>query len=170
MIIDTRRYPHGEAIGNELPTPEKVPGYVFAGWFTEREGGEQVSPQWQVTSSCTLYAHWEVDPYYVPETDENNGNSGEGGDDNPTNGGENNSGEDNSGSGETNTNENNTTNENQETGGNSSGNIEDDNTITEVEPDNQENGGTENGTTEDSGNSGGDGTGDSSPKEPPLMR
>ena len=43
----------------DLPTPTKD-NYVFAGWFTEREGGTQVTANTisDVHHSQTLYAHW----------------------------------------------------------------------------------------------------------------
>ena len=35
-------------------------GYVFAGWYTEKEGGTRISPSSpvQITANQTLYAHW----------------------------------------------------------------------------------------------------------------
>lgn len=43
----------------ELPTPTRV-GYAFAGWFTEADGGEQVTAEtsFNRTENQTLYAHW----------------------------------------------------------------------------------------------------------------
>lgn len=41
----------------ELPLPENE-GHSFLGWFTERDGGTQVTGQTLVTESRTLYAHW----------------------------------------------------------------------------------------------------------------
>ena len=41
----------------ELPTPTRE-GYTFAGWFTEKDGGTQVTKDTVVTASHTLYAHW----------------------------------------------------------------------------------------------------------------
>ncbi len=40
-----------------LPTTERE-GYIFEGWFTEAEGGTQISSDTQVTSDKTYYAHW----------------------------------------------------------------------------------------------------------------
>ena len=37
-------------------------GYTFLGWFTEAEGGTKVTEDTPVTGSCTLYAHWQVNP------------------------------------------------------------------------------------------------------------
>lgn len=49
-----------------LPTPRKT-GYLFIGWFTEREEGDQVFPSTNMTSSYddSLYAHWRGNPYTV---------------------------------------------------------------------------------------------------------
>ena len=46
----------GYALGS-LPTPEKE-GYLLDGWFTEAEGGTQVTEDSAVTKSMTLYAQW----------------------------------------------------------------------------------------------------------------
>ena len=40
-----------------LPTPERD-GFAFAGWFTEAEGGTQVTVDMIVTGNLMLYAHW----------------------------------------------------------------------------------------------------------------
>ena len=50
----------GEAYGS-LPAATRT-GYVFAGWFTEADGGTQVSADSTVPdSAATLYAHWTPD-------------------------------------------------------------------------------------------------------------
>lgn len=43
----------------KLPTPTKQ-GYDFAGWFTEKTGGEQILAESSVSTAAnqTLYAHW----------------------------------------------------------------------------------------------------------------
>ena len=41
-----------------LPTPQERDGYIFAGWFNAKEGGEQVFEGDTVTDDITLYAHW----------------------------------------------------------------------------------------------------------------
>lgn len=48
----------GDAIG-ALPMPEKAE-YLFLGWFTSREGGEQITAETvsSFTADTTLYAHW----------------------------------------------------------------------------------------------------------------
>jgi len=42
-----------------LPTPTRE-GYTFAGWYTELEGGTQITSDtiFNATSDQTLYAHW----------------------------------------------------------------------------------------------------------------
>ena len=40
-------------------------GYKFAGWYTERDGGEQFTDFEKVTESRTLYAHWTPETYGV---------------------------------------------------------------------------------------------------------
>ena len=49
-----------------LPEPTKT-GYLFAGWFTAKNGGSQVTSATKVsiTSSHTLYARWTADGYKV---------------------------------------------------------------------------------------------------------
>ena len=44
------------AIG-ELPTPTRA-GYTFAGWWTEAEGGMEVTATTTVAADMTLFAHW----------------------------------------------------------------------------------------------------------------
>lgn len=53
---------HGEAYG-ELPVASR-PGYTFAGWTTERNGGELVTADTVVTAleDHALYAHWNRVP------------------------------------------------------------------------------------------------------------
>ncbi len=41
-----------------LPVPMRE-GYKFIGWFTEKEGGEQITEDSIVVKEQTLYAHWE---------------------------------------------------------------------------------------------------------------
>ena len=40
-----------------LPVPVRD-GYVFEGWYTQAEGGEEVTSSMEVTSSHTIYAQW----------------------------------------------------------------------------------------------------------------
>lgn len=57
--------------------------HSFNGWFTEREGGDQVTPETVVTSNCTYYAQWTYiekppvqpdEPTYKVSFNANNGN------------------------------------------------------------------------------------------------
>lgn len=49
-----------------MPTPARS-GYSFVGWFTEAEGGEQVTTSTAINSvSLRLYAHWVKDVSYTP--------------------------------------------------------------------------------------------------------
>ena len=58
-------YVDGEEYGF-LPTAEK-PHYVFAGWFTQAEGGDPVTEDSTVDfeSANTLYAHWTPEKFFV---------------------------------------------------------------------------------------------------------
>lgn len=51
---------YGSTYGT-LPTPTRS-GYAFLGWFTEQEGGTQItsSSTVNITAAQTLYAHWEA--------------------------------------------------------------------------------------------------------------
>lgn len=53
----------GYGIGN-FPSVSR-PGYDFKGWFTDAEGGEQVTAETIVEGNITLYAHWEKLPVYL---------------------------------------------------------------------------------------------------------
>lgn len=52
-----------------FPTPEKA-GYAFEGWFTEAEGGEQVTSI-QLKEDTTLYAHWKKATVVITLDDQN---------------------------------------------------------------------------------------------------
>ncbi len=71
--IEISVFPYAEY--GELPVPER-PGYTFAGWFTEKEGGIQVTSHMTVGGEDhILYAHWDEiievkpgpEPIPVPE-------------------------------------------------------------------------------------------------------
>ena len=55
---------HGDTYGTFPPEPT-LEGYEFAGWFTEKDGGTQVTKDTVVTASHTLYAHWTANEYTV---------------------------------------------------------------------------------------------------------
>ena len=46
-------------LGKLIPTATWT-GYVFLGWFTEQEGGVQVSESTEVSADVTFYAHWRL--------------------------------------------------------------------------------------------------------------
>ena len=62
---ETMTVTYGDVYG-ELPTPTRE-GYTFAGWFTEKEYGTQVTAVTKVTTAGkhTLYAHWTRIRYEV---------------------------------------------------------------------------------------------------------
>ncbi len=64
---DTPKVTPGQKYG-PLPTPERE-GYNFIGWFTEKEGGEQITEDSIVIEGQTLWAHWEK---VLPEVDPKN--------------------------------------------------------------------------------------------------
>ena len=49
-----------------LPTPTKT-GYTFLGWFTQKEGGTEITSSTKVTTAAnqTLYAHWQANTYTI---------------------------------------------------------------------------------------------------------
>ncbi|MBR5128170.1 MAG: leucine-rich repeat protein, partial [Roseburia sp.] len=53
----------GESCG-DLPMPSRT-GYTFLGWYTESEGGEQVTETMIFNQDITLYAQWNVNIYTV---------------------------------------------------------------------------------------------------------
>ena len=55
--VDSITREYNEALG-ELQTPKK-PGFIFIGWFTLADGGEEVSASTLVTGTKTYYAHWQ---------------------------------------------------------------------------------------------------------------
>lgn len=56
-VSETSRVKEKGANIGELPTPVRT-GYVFDGWFTELNGGYEVTPTYKVSENVTLYAHW----------------------------------------------------------------------------------------------------------------
>lgn len=58
----TKNVPYGERIGT-LPDAT-LPGWFFAGWFTELSDGTQISPTTKVEGNATYYAHWFAKPTY----------------------------------------------------------------------------------------------------------
>ena len=58
--------PAGQAVG-ELPTPERN-RYAFKGWFTQKEGGEEITASYVPEASTVIYAQWEKIPVEEEET------------------------------------------------------------------------------------------------------
>ena len=50
----------------ELPVPTRT-GHDFVGWFTQAEGGDQVTAETMMTTASehTLYAHWTIKQYTI---------------------------------------------------------------------------------------------------------
>ncbi len=66
----------GSSIG-ELPVPERD-YHIFKGWYTEAEGGNEITEDTVITDHMTLYAHWEKDSQitiYTIKLDANGGKS-----------------------------------------------------------------------------------------------
>ena len=42
-----------------------VPGYVFKGWYTEENGGNEFRPGTKINEDMTIYTHWVQGDYYV---------------------------------------------------------------------------------------------------------
>ena len=55
-----------------LATPTR-PGYAFAGWYTQKNGGTQITSTSQITSNKTIYAHWTLNGYTVTYDYKTNG-------------------------------------------------------------------------------------------------
>ena len=65
-----------DSVYGDLPVPTRV-GYTFDGWFTEQEGGTQITANdvVKITADQTLFAHWTAIEYkiiYNPGTGTNN--------------------------------------------------------------------------------------------------
>lgn len=56
VALDQTPVTVGEAAGS-LPAPQR-PGHVFLGWFTQAEGGTQVSTSFIPEEDMEIYAHW----------------------------------------------------------------------------------------------------------------
>ena len=59
--IPSKTINYNEEYGN-LPVPVRE-GYTFTGWYTEKEGGQEVSNNTRLTNDVTIYAHWKVNEY-----------------------------------------------------------------------------------------------------------
>lgn len=49
------------------------PGFYFAGWYTEKTGGEKFNFETQINAETTVYAHWDPAPNVDVEIHPNNG-------------------------------------------------------------------------------------------------
>lgn len=69
--------------GTTIPAMPKATwgGYTFDGWYTGKEGGEQVTEETVITSDMTLYGHWTPIVYHL--TYETNGGTFKDGVSNP---------------------------------------------------------------------------------------
>ena len=47
----------------ELPVPSRDDYFMFAGWWTQRDGGTQITATTPVTGEATYYAHWTSTPF-----------------------------------------------------------------------------------------------------------
>ena len=57
IVSETQRYiEKGKKVG-KLPEPTRS-GYIFKGWFTSAEGGDEVTENTIITDDITFYAHW----------------------------------------------------------------------------------------------------------------
>lgn len=69
---DTRTKHYGEKVG-DTPDPRRpnVDGtrerVEFEGWFTEADGGTQITNDTTVTGDATYYAHWNISPIEHPD-------------------------------------------------------------------------------------------------------
>ncbi|MDR1014976.1 MAG: InlB B-repeat-containing protein, partial [Coriobacteriales bacterium] len=61
--IDVQNVAHGDA-ATAPQLPPRI-GYGFDGWFTEAEGGTEVTDAAVVTGDVTYYAHWTIRSYTV---------------------------------------------------------------------------------------------------------
>lgn len=68
-----RRVREGSSIG-DLPVPNRSE-HIFEGWFTEAEGGLEVSAASEITDDITYYAHWK-DGHFIITFDANGGTGG----------------------------------------------------------------------------------------------
>ena len=59
LLIPYKTINAGDPIG-ELPIPFKGV-YTFKGWYTEADGGEEITEETIPTKSTTYYAHWEYE-------------------------------------------------------------------------------------------------------------
>ena len=57
-VSKTRLNANADGSVPALPTPQERDGYIFGGWYNDKDGGEQVFEGDILTEDVTLYAHW----------------------------------------------------------------------------------------------------------------
>ena len=67
----TKKVREGQQLGN-MPIPTRE-NYIFLGWYTEVNGGTQVTTSYIPTSNITLYAQWQENPKYLVTFNPNGG-------------------------------------------------------------------------------------------------
>ena len=64
VISDDRKVLDIGAEYGDLPEATRT-GYTFAGWYTEKDAGQQVTKTDKLTQNTTIYAHWTANTYSV---------------------------------------------------------------------------------------------------------
>jgi uncharacterized repeat protein (TIGR02543 family) len=57
----------------EMPTYVSLEGSTFDGWYTEKDGGTEITEDTIITKKTTAYAHWTKDDYITITFEENGG-------------------------------------------------------------------------------------------------
>lgn len=72
LILDA-----GNSYGTALPDSLTAENYAFLGWFTDAQGGTEITAGSKVPAgNHTLYAHWAENPKYTVTLDLNDGSGG----------------------------------------------------------------------------------------------
>ncbi len=58
---EANAYVSADGTVGSLPTPTRE-GYAFLGWFTEKNGGTQITGSYKFTKDATIYAQWKALP------------------------------------------------------------------------------------------------------------
>ena len=59
--ISESQIERGTAVGM-LPIPSEMEGYTFKGWYTEPNGGTEITPDTKLSSDTSVYGVWEKNP------------------------------------------------------------------------------------------------------------
>ena len=72
LDIESIKSDDSGTITGTLPVPEpgELSGVVFLGWYTEKDGGEEVKAGSSFSRDVTIYAHWTDAPFVVDEAKE----------------------------------------------------------------------------------------------------